>query len=317
MLPSFGQRTARIAGPLAALAAAFAAGPLHADVRGGVEAWERGDYAEAVREWEAPAASGDPDALFNLAQAYRLGRGVPVDLARAEALYARAAAAGHPRAADTYGLLLFEAGRREAAMPYLLAAAARGDARAQYLVGIAHFNGDFVERDWLRAYALMTLANAAALPQAAAALAQMDEAIPLAQRRQAVALAERMRAEAEAVRNAELTAFELGSGVPHAPEAAAMAVAEEREAEESPTAARPAPEGPWRVQLGAFSVPSNAEALWNRLRGRAELAGARRLVKTAGRLTVLQAAGFASRQAAAAACSSLKRSGHDCLVTDR
>src|SRR5690606_3150698 len=144
----------------AAVLAALVAVPAMADVKAGVDAWSRGDYTAAVREWEGPAEAGDPDAMFNLGQAYRLGRGVPSDLARAEALYARAAEAGHLQAADTYGLMLFQDGRREAALPYIEDAARRGDPRAQYLLGIAHFNGDVAPRDWVRAYALLTLANA-------------------------------------------------------------------------------------------------------------------------------------------------------------
>src|SRR5690606_8685189 len=200
------------------LAAGFA-GPALADVRAGVDAWSRGDYTDAVQEWEGPAAAGDPDALFNLAEAYRMGRGVPADPALAESLYARAAAEGHLRAADLYGLMLFERGRRTEALPYVRDAARRGDPRAQYLLGIAFFNGDDVQRDWPRAYALMTLANAAALPPAAQALAEMDQAIPLAQRQQGAALAEQIKAEAEAARTADLAAFNLGA--PAAPPIAA------------------------------------------------------------------------------------------------
>ena len=89
----------------------------------------------------------------------------------------------------------------------------------------------------------------------------------------------------------------------------------------APAAPRPAPapaaSGPWRVQLGAFSVASNAEQLWGRLSRRAELAGTQRLMVPAGRVTKLQAGGFASRSAADAACRSLRNSGQDCLVTDR
>lgn len=288
-------------GLAALLAAAFTVQPLRADGSAVPGAESRAASAPGLPEWEEAAALGDPDALFNLAQAYWRGRGVPADIARAEALCARAVALGHRQAADTYGLILFEAGRREAAMPYLQEAAGRGDPRAQYLVGIAHFNGDFVEQDTLRAYALMTLAKAAGLPQAAAALAEMDLAVPPAQRRQAAGLVERLRAEAQAARAAEPAAVELaiatGSEVPPAPAAAS--------------------DGKWRVQLGAFSVAGNADALWNRLAGRAELAGAERLTKTSGRLTLLQAGGFSTREEAAAACSALKRSGHDCLVTDR
>ena len=72
--------------------AGLAAVPAHADVKAGVDAWTAGDFAGAVREWAGPAAEGDPDAQFNIGQAYRLGRGVETDVKQAEALYAKAAA---------------------------------------------------------------------------------------------------------------------------------------------------------------------------------------------------------------------------------
>ena len=61
----------------------LAAAPAFADVKAGVDAWSAGDFSRAVVEWQGPAAAGDPDALFNLAQAYRLGRGVEIDNANA------------------------------------------------------------------------------------------------------------------------------------------------------------------------------------------------------------------------------------------
>ena len=85
------QRPSRMA-MAAAVLALVAGAPAWADVKAGVDAWVSGDFARAVTEWRAPADRGDADALFNLAQAYRLGRGVPQDMAQAEALYARAAA---------------------------------------------------------------------------------------------------------------------------------------------------------------------------------------------------------------------------------
>lgn len=196
----------------AATAALLVGAPALADVKRGVDAWSQGDYAGAVREWEGPAAAGDPDAMFNLAQAYRLGRGVPADARKAETLYARSAAAGHVKAADTYGLMLFQDGRREAALPYLEAAAARGDPRSQYLLGVAHFNGDVVGKDWVRAYALLIRANDQGLPQAGPALAQMDQHIPLAQRQQAAGLAVQMQGAAEAERARTLAAADLATG---------------------------------------------------------------------------------------------------------
>jgi TPR repeat protein len=358
------------------VAAVFVTGSVaRADVKAGVDAWARGDYAAAVHEWEGPASVGDPDALFNLAQAYRLGRGVPVDAKRAEALYAQAAAKGHLQAADTYGLMLFQDGRREAALPYVEDAARRGDPRAEYLLGIARFNGDIVSKDWVKAYALLSMANAQGLPQAAAALAQMDKDIPLAQRQLAAGLALEMQKQADAARGRALAAADLGTGVTTGPQratsappvfapptvanvsvspsvtAALAAVAEARQATgtESPAEAgasfargngpvriaktsRPKPKappaapaaaaptavsanGPWRVQLGAFSVRGNADKLWARLSGRSELAGHSRLSVAAGGVTKLQAGGFVSRDAAESACRSLKRSGQECLVT--
>jgi len=313
----FNKRAVGAAGLVALLAAAFAARPLQADVQSGVDAWSRGDYSSAVREWEGPAAGGDADALFNLAQAYRFGRGVAVDSDRAESLYARAAAAGHARAADTYGLMLFEDGRREAAMPYLREAAARGDARAQYLLGIAHFNGDFVKEDWPRAYALMTLANSAALPQAAQALVEMDRVISADQRRQAEVLADQMRTETVAQRNPTLVVTMPAVEQAPAPVPVAAPLAAPSPVTSPVPAVASAVDGPWRVQFGAFSVPSNADALWGRLADRSELAGMRRMTSKSGRLTFLQAGGFATREAAGTACTALKKAGFDCIVTDR
>lgn len=376
--------------------------PAFADVKAGVDAWARGDYDAAVREWREPAARGDADAQFNMAQAYRLGRGVEADEAQAEMFYAKAAAQGHIKAADNYGLLLFQAGRREEAMPYVQAAADRGDPRAQYLLGIAHFNGDLVPKDWVRAYALLTLANATGLPQARPAIQQMDDFIPLKDRQSAQVLAKQIERDATANRAQQLASADLAAGdaaprspntpapqqaaavpaptlpprgaarvpepmasvsVPPSIAAARAAIAEAARAtgtkspagagadftransaptvaEAPPAPARPdrapvvrqastpdatAPqaasatpasaEGPWRVQLGAFGVDGNAQKLWRQVSARPPLAGKQRFLVPAGRLTKLQAGGFASRSAAQNACDLLKRNGQACIVT--
>ena len=205
-----GSKKAVFAG--AALAGALlAAAPALADVKAGVDAWTAGDFARAVVEWQGPASAGDPDALFNLAQAYRLGRGVEIDNARARQLYEQAAALGHVKAADNFGLMLFQEGEQQKAMPLIQSAADRGDPRAQYVLGLSHFNADYAPRDWTRAYALMTLSNSAGLPQAREALAQMDKYIPQAQRAQAQSLARDLEAGARSQRQAELAAAELAT----------------------------------------------------------------------------------------------------------
>ena len=373
-----------MAGMLLAGAATMLASPAQADVKAGVDAWSRGDFTAAVREWQAPADRGDADAQFNLAQAYKLGRGVKQDLVKAEGLFGKAAAQGHMQASDNYGLLLFQRGQRAQALPYIRAAADRGDARAQYLLGLSHFNGDNVPKDWVRAYALVSLAQQAGLEQARPALAQMDQYVPMDQRQQAVALAAELAQEAEATRGRQLAAVDLGSTVPasnapptHAirtttrqpvitaptrpaptiasaeaavaeaqriagtdtprtagadyarPQAAAAASTPVRPVAVTPAPApapraAPAPNvtppaaaaasGPWRVQLGAFGVASNADALWNRVRQRPELAGKPRLNIRAGSVIKLQAGGFASQQAAQAACTRLSAAGLTCLA---
>lgn len=320
---------------IAAIVAGFGvilAAPAVADTRAGINAWDRGDYPAAVREWQAAAARGDADALFNLAQAYKLGKGVPQDLQKAEDLFGRAAAMGHIQAADYYGLLLFQRGEKARALPYIRAAADRGDPRAQYLLGIAHFNGDMVPKDWPRAYALVSLARQQGLPQATTALQQMNEFIPLEQRQQGIALAGELQAQADATRARQLASVELGTqAAPSAPAPAPAPVrvhntpppqvasaAPPPRAMPSPAptpapAPAPAPAGKWRIQLGAFGQAANADALWNRIRNRPEVAGHPRLNVKAGTVTKLQAGGYANQAAAQAACSKLKAAGFECV----
>lgn len=307
------------------------ASPAVADVKAGVDAWSAGDFSQAVVEWQEPAAAGDADALFNLAQAYRLGRGVEVDSARARKLYEEAAARGHIKAADNYGLMLFQEGEQDKAMPLIRAAADRGDPRAQYVLGLSHFNADYAPRDWVRAYALMTLANSAGLPQANAALTQMDKYIPPVQRSQAQSLARELENAAKAQRAAELAAAELATrpapvvaavtkpGPKAAPKPAVEAVAA---APAPQPAVMPAPrpaatagrEGKWRVQLGAFGVAGNADKMWGQLAGKPALAGTRKTLLPSGKLTRLLATGFASEAEASSACAALKREGQACVV---
>ncbi len=222
---------------------ALAAMPAAADVKAGVDAWSAGDYDTAVAEWQGPARNGDADALFNLAQAYRLGRGVPADITRARELYAEAANKGHIKAADNYGLLLFQQGEQDTAMPLIRAASDRGDPRAQYVLGLAHFNADYAQKDWVRAYALMTLSNGSGLPQASNALAQMDQYIPASQRQQAQVMARQIEAQSQQRRTAQLAAVDLGTRQPSVSQQAARA------------ATSPAP-APQPVRAAAVSQPA-------------------------------------------------------------
>ena len=312
---------------LGAALLALAAAPAGADVKAGVDAWSAGDYARAVAEWEAPAAEGDADALFNLAQAYRLGRGVEASNQRARALYEEAARRGHVKAADNYGLMLFQEGEQEKAMPLIRAAAERGDPRAQYVLGLSHFNADYAPRDWVRAYALMTLAQGQGLPQAQSALAQMDLFVPLLQRQQAQSLARQLEADAKAQRAADFNAAELGADKPTQAAVPEVAVAKAPTPKPPPKptskptskpAVAPAPAvrtgGKWQVQLGAFGVAANADRLWSKLSGNPVLVGTKKTLVASGKVTRLLATGYASQADANRACARLKQQGHSCLV---
>jgi uncharacterized protein len=366
-------------GRIAALAVAALTGtalwatPALADTKAGVDAWTRAeaanaagdkvaarkDYAIAIHEWQVQADKGDPDAQFDLGQAYKWGKGVPQDLTRAEVLFAKAAAKGHADAADNYGLLLFQRGQHAQAMPYIQAAADRGEKRALYLLGIAHFNGENVPKDWVRAYALETLSAQAGpgqtpLPQATAALAQMDRYIPLEDRQRGVSLASDLGQQIEANRQRQIASADLGGGAdagmapppagaatalgpvapapaPRAtPTARPLAVATAKPAAPAkrpapaptptaePTPAKPAPAKPapvggsWKIQLGAFGVAANADALWNKVKGTPEVAGHPRINLPTGKVTRLMAGGY-SEDTAKAACHKLAGAGVACI----
>ena len=61
--------------------------------------------------------------------------------------------------------------------------------------------------------------------------------------------------------------------------------------------------GKWRIQLGAFSQRSSAEALFRKLSGK--LGGRQAYYVAAGAVTRLQVGPFESKAAAAAACSAV------------
>lgn len=327
------------------MALILGATPAMADVKAGVDAWGRGDYQTALKEWRGPADKGDADAQFNLGQAYKLGRGVPQDLAEAEKWYKKAADQGHLQANDNYGLILFQDNRRTEALPYLQASAQRGEPRAQYVLGTGHFNGDFVEKDWIRAYALMTRASAQQLPQATSNLAQMDRFIPIEDRRRAIELAGQMEQDEKRVRTAQIGGLRPASSSPAvqvaqlppsrpampdptpapAPGPVAPGVtyaATPKPVPAAPVAAaaptRAAASGDWRVQLGAFSDENKAKNLWNSLERKVSaLSGMQPYLVKAGGITRLQAGPLATQAQAESICSSVKASGNDCIIKRR
>ena len=74
------------------LVAVFLVGVAGADLRAGLAAYLRGDYAGALREWRPLAEGGDPTAQLYLGLMYENGHGVAVDFGEARRWFDRAAA---------------------------------------------------------------------------------------------------------------------------------------------------------------------------------------------------------------------------------
>ena len=293
---------------VAATCAALLSAPVSAQsVKAGIEAWQRADYAAAIAIWRPLAEKGDADAQFNLGQAYRLGRGVPLNLGVAQTWFERAANSGHVDAETTLGLLLFQNGDRVSGLKWLRRAAEQGDARAMLVYGTALYNGDAVTQDRLLGYSFISRAAAAGLPPAKDTLAQVDQLMTPADREKALALAKSIPSGSpvpptkieKPKPERTLRAAKTRPAVPEGP-----AVARPKAHAAVPVAVGPV-SGGWRIQLGAFSQRASAEALYRRLSGKAALAGRAPIYVAAGSVTRLQIGPFVSRSAAEAACRSL------------
>ena len=309
------------------LAASALSAPASADVKAGVDAWKSGDYRAAVEQWRGPAVAGDADAEFNLGQAYKLGRGLPVDPMLAESWFRKAALQGHLQAEDNYGLALFQADKKADAVPWLEKSVGRGEPRAQLVLGTMLFNGDGVAKDWPRAYALMTRASQSGLQSASQTLSQMDQYISPADRERGTALAAQYAAQSKPQPN---TPPRRGGNVGNVDVPPSQIAAPQPRPVRPPSVLRampvvhPVPEvrpaplraeaasGRWRVQLGAFRDADNAQAQWAKVRGR--IAGAQPSYEKAGAVTRLVAGPFGSRADATRACAAAKGAGSACVV---
>ncbi|MEO7655654.1 MAG: SPOR domain-containing protein [Sphingomicrobium sp.] len=261
-------------------------------VRSGIEAWQKGDYKAAVEVWRTLADRGNSDAMFNLAQAYRLGRGVPANLATAKSLFERAARAGHLESQTTLGLLLLQGGDRLDGLAWLKSAAEAGEPRALLVYGTALVNGDGVTQDQLLGYSYVHSAAEAKLPAARRTLVELDKLLSAADRKKALAQ--------------QAPKARPGGKVAAAPTAKAIG-----KAAAAPTAKA---SGNWRIQLGAFARKGAAEALFAKVSG--VLPGRQANYLPAGKVTRLQVGPFDSRSAAAAACANLKARDRTCLVVE-
>ena len=138
--------------------------PVWAGADEAMQAYDRGDYATAFREWLPRAQQGIIEAQYNLGVMYAQGQGVPQDDGQAIQWFRRAADQGYASAQYNLGLI-YALGQGVPqddgqAIQWFRRAADQGHAPAQYSLGVMYAQGQGVSQNAAEAYFWFTLAAA-------------------------------------------------------------------------------------------------------------------------------------------------------------
>jgi tetratricopeptide (TPR) repeat protein len=142
---------------LAALVYVMAASPaLAGPFDDAMAAFEKGDYATALKLFQPLADQGDAGAETQLGLMYDLGLGASQDYAQAMSLFHKAADQGDANAQENLGEMYFfgngVAPDYALAAKWYLRAANQGDAIALYKLGLMYAKGQGVPQDNVQAY---------------------------------------------------------------------------------------------------------------------------------------------------------------------
>jgi TPR repeat protein len=125
--------------------------PAWADYQAGEEAYHRGDYTTALREWRPLAELGIAPAQLNLGLLYANGQGVPQDYVQARQWYEKAAIQGDALAqlnlGDIYGNGKGVPEDYQLALYWFRLSAHQGNAMAQTKIGLMYERGNGVPQD--------------------------------------------------------------------------------------------------------------------------------------------------------------------------
>lgn len=125
--------------------ACLMAGVCRAGFDQGVDAYEKGDFATAIKEWTPLATKGDEAAQFNLGVIYEKAKGVPRDNKQAAYWYRAAAEKGHAKAmlniAFCYANGMGVGQNYQEAFIWMRKAADKGVLVAQYNLAKMLYNG--------------------------------------------------------------------------------------------------------------------------------------------------------------------------------
>jgi uncharacterized protein len=135
----------------------------------GLAAYERGDYANALKIYRSLAAEGDSTAQNDLGFMYDEGKGVTKDYTEALRWYRLAAAQGHATAQKNLGRM-YEEGKGAKqdyaeAIKWYRQAAEQGNAFAQIDLGLKYAQGQGVAQDNVRAQMWFILAVVSGRPR--------------------------------------------------------------------------------------------------------------------------------------------------------
>ena len=152
------------AGILAVIVGFVGTGAFGQDFDKGADAYDRGDFQAALKEWHPLAEQGDALAQSELGSMYDHGEGVLQDYAEAVRWYRLAAEQGHANAQKNLGNM-YDTGEgvpeddTEAARWWRLAAD-QGNADAQSTLGIAYALGSGVPKEYISAHMWLNIAGA-------------------------------------------------------------------------------------------------------------------------------------------------------------
>ena len=143
---------------VASLAGTAVAGPFE----DGKAAYDKSDYATAMRLWRPLADRGDAPLQSLLGAMYAEGQGVPQDYAQAVSWYRKAADQGHANAQYNLGNQYYKGQGvpqdYAQAVAWYRKAADQGDAGAQNNLGNQYYKGQGVPQDYIQAHMWSNLA---------------------------------------------------------------------------------------------------------------------------------------------------------------
>ena len=120
--------------------------------KAGAVAYEKRDYATALREWKQLADQGYAEAQNNLGWMYDNGEGVPQDYKTAAEWYKRAGEQGNAHAQSNLGIMYYN-GKGvpqdyRTAAEWFERAVEQGNVHAQFNLGIMYYNGKGVPQNY-------------------------------------------------------------------------------------------------------------------------------------------------------------------------